>query len=290
MQANNESFWNLERNKAGDLFGENILERLGDDFGGTYEVYSVKGYPELVVKRVKSNAEMVRHFDGDVAQATAKLKEEHEFVVAHMSEFVPRTVFLEGDLGRGREWFLVQERAVGVKYSEINQEFKLPETSDKLRDKFIEFRERYRKMRNAGAVTEDQIKIDFDEERIRLYDTNNLFYRDMVFEAEEVFKLLGDKPQSSKSEDIWSFLKKHFEAARQLDINNRPEFLKKINFPGETSFAIINEIKALNGERLPTILSMHARRLCRIMAYFPPADFEDNFFTLDLAEKLNIKI
>ena len=130
MQANNENFWNLEKNKAGGLFGENILERLGDDFGGTYEVYSVKGYPELVVKRVKSNAEMIRHFDGDVSQATAKLKEEHEFVAAHMSEFVPRTVFLEGDLGRGKEWFLVQEKAVGVEYSGINQEFELPETSN----------------------------------------------------------------------------------------------------------------------------------------------------------------
>src|SRR3546814_20527586 len=40
------------------------------------------------------------------------LEEEHAFVAAYLSGFIPQTAFMVADLGKGDEWFMLQERVI----------------------------------------------------------------------------------------------------------------------------------------------------------------------------------
>jgi hypothetical protein len=256
--------------------------------GGTHELYSLKECDDVVVKRIRPGAEIIERCGGDKTKAIERLKEEHTHTALYLSGYVPKTVFMEADFGAGEEWFMVQERAKGVSYWEMDYE-EVPEPSEKLRQEFAEFKERYKRMRLSGRVPEDQVMVDFDAGKIWLYDTNILRSADRMIQAEEVFILLNDRPISAKAEDVWAFLQKHFAAARKLDINDEKTFLKNIGIPGETYLEILHDVTALKGT--PDVnfsILRQVQNLCSGLSYFPPASFEDNIFTLQFAEKLRI--
>jgi hypothetical protein len=284
---NFESFISQDIESVKKAVTDNIQNRA-DEFGSgvVHELYSLNKYPGIVVKRVRFDARMIARCGGDKTKAIQKLKEEHEYMAAYLSGHVPKTVFMELDLGSGEEWLMIQERAKGIK--DLFLDFgNRPVASEELKSEFRQFKERYKRMRNSGKVPEDQIMVDFDNAKIWAYDTNFLRSSEDMLKAESIFSLVNDRPLSGKAEDVWAFLQKHFSSARQLDIKNKNAFLKGIS--GDTYMALLDEIKRLKGaDQIGADLLREMKRICVGLAYFPPADFEDNIFTLSLAEKLKI--
>ncbi|MBF0208605.1 MAG: hypothetical protein HQK53_17160 [Oligoflexia bacterium] len=108
-----------------------------------------------------------------------------------------------------------------------------------------------------------------------------------MLNAPTIFDLVNDRPESDDAKDVWDFLQRNFEAARQLDINNQELFLDSIHIPGETYLAILEEVNQHLGlSDINYGILGEVQRLCEGLAYFPPANFEDNVFTMHLKQTL----
>lgn len=257
--------------------------------GGTHELYSVTECEDVIVKRIRPDAEMVRRCDGDLTKAIQRLKREHEEVASYLPGFVPRTAYMEADFGHGNEWFMLQERASGEEFwmLKMNPDEHKTSISENFKRVYIDFCERYKRMRGRGKVLEDQIMLDFKNDRIWVFDTNTLKDRSSMLDTPIIFDLLKDKPQSADAKDVWSFLQRNFRAANLLDINNQIDFLDNICIPGKTYLAIIDELcKLQHVVNLDFDVLLEVQRLCGGLSYFPPSDFEDNIFTLELKRTL----
>jgi uncharacterized membrane protein len=265
--------------------------------GAIHELYEIQGEQDLVVKRIMVETGVEEKL-GSREAVVERVKEEHEFTASYLSGFVPKTTFIESDLGRGQEWFMVQEKVSGATFQELELGFDrnfepFPSAPEHLRIEYLEFRERYRRMRNAGRVIEDQVMVDFELGKIWAYDTNSLRSSEQVRGATEIFAMVGDQPESSKAEDIIIFLRRHFQSVAKINTSNQEQFLKQLRPPfGEVYVELLNEVKTLfqqRGSSLDEIDIMNqVQMICASLVYFPPKEFEDNTFTLTLKEMLGL--
>ncbi len=270
-------------------------------FGGTHNLYALQSQPDLVVKRVKPHAQILDRTEGDLNRAIARLKEEHRFVTSYLAGYVPKTVYLEANFGNCLEWFMLQERAEGEDPRGVRSLARyFTGAGEKVNTAFIlnfhQFRDRYRRMRLAGRVIEDQVKIDLSKNKIWLYDTNFLVKKDQRMNAQLLFDLIGDQPLDQSSEEIWKCLQRNFAIAKQIDLRHESAFLKEIGHHGRICKSILEQLRQmqarhqfkghgdLNDDTIDQLWD-----ICDGLAYFPPERFKDNIFTLELAEKLGIQ-
>ncbi len=161
--------------------------------GGIFDVHTIPGEPDLVVKRLKAQQEYVTVAEAD--EGFEKLRAQHQkFVEAFGADHVPATQFAKiedtdfGDAHRialnggenaffaGREYVMVQEKLRGLQYQGVTEDTEatlrdaVQGSSETMRDQVRSFIERYRQ--SPVHPDTNQVVFDFTDEKVSIVDTN----------------------------------------------------------------------------------------------------------------------
>jgi len=196
-------------------FEENAL-----DYGTVHDVYRLKREPRpIVFKRLKlwggvpdlrraPNISDQEYFD--------LLRDQHRLIEKYFGdEFVPHTEFVKVHTGQkengfrsfstdeyGNEYVIVQEEITGQEFTNINADEVTNPLNPELEKKLVEFIKRYRIMAaKEGSVIEDQIRIDFNKNAVRISDTNHPFNFKKILNDNQMLRQLQVNPDSLKNGD-----------------------------------------------------------------------------------------
>ncbi len=258
--------------------------------GSTTDVHTMRGYPGLVIKRIKDK---IRNAPNSAAEnASKRVIAEHQVTTSYLARFVPQTAIVQIDLGEGLEWVFVQDKVEGKPLYEFMVDKVAYDVSPKLREELEAFFDSYRQMRNSGMLIEDQLMISFENSTVNVYDTNNLKSPLIARDLYILEGLFGTKSKSLEAEDVWEFLKSGLSLDMNLNFQNEEEYFAQLGASGFIASLYKKFGEKFSDEQVSGVEHLVVEAIQNVvfsLRDFPPKHFRDNDLTLRIRKRLGLK-